>query len=382
MRKYLRLMSILLTASFSVAACGDDDDDSSSATGGKSTGGASSGTGGSTGGRASGGNSSGGSAASTGGKSTATGGVVSSGGDSSAGAGAAAGGAGAAGGSIEGGSAGEGGVGGQGQSDLKDVVDTAVAAGTFTKLAEALTEAGLVNALKGTGPFTVFAPTDAAFAAFEQANPGVLGALSKAELSAVLTYHVIAGAAVKAADLKDDQVAVTLNGSPVLVDLTGGVKVGASAEANVTTPDVLASNGVIHVIDEIILPPEKDIVETAVAAGSFTQLAGALTSANLVTTLKGDGPFTVFAPTDQAFAKLTTVPAGDALKNVLLYHVVSGAVGSGDLVAGPVPTLLTGKTVDVKLTGGVQINSSKVTTANIIAKNGVIHVIDTVLIPN
>lgn len=263
-----------------------------------------------------------------------------------------------------------------------DIVDTAVAAGTFTKLAEALTAADLVGALKGPGPFTVFAPTDAAFAAFETANPGVLGKLTKAELSAILTYHVLSGAAVKSADLKDDQVVITLNGSPVLIDLTGGVKVGATVEAKVTAADVLASNGVIHVIDRIILPPAKDIVETAVAAGSFTTLAGALTSADLVATLKGPGPFTVFAPTDAAFAKLSAVPTGDALKNVLLYHVVSGAVGSGDLTAGAVPTLLTGKSVTVNLTGGVKINASNVTTPNIIAKNGVIHVVDTVLVPN
>jgi len=89
----------------------------------------------------------------------------------------------------------------------------------------------------------------------------------------------------------------------------------------------------------------------------------------------------VFAPTDAAFAKLASVPTGNALKDVLTYHVVSGAVGSGDLSAGMVPTLLSGKSVTVNLTGGVKINSSSVTTANIIAKNGVIHVIDTVLIP-
>lgn len=119
----------------------------------------------------------------------------------------------------------------------------------------------------------------------------------------------------------------------------------------------------------------------AIAAGTFKSLAGALTSAGLVETLRGPGPFTVFAPTDDAFGKLAAVPTGNALKNVLLYHVVSGAVGSGDLTAGMVPTLLDGKSVAVDLKGGVKINTSKVTAANIIAKNGVIHVVDTVLIP-
>jgi len=149
----------------------------------------------------------------------------------------------------------------------------------------------------------------------------------------------------------------------------------------VTTADVVASNGVIHVIDDILLPPKDNIVATAIAAGTFTKLAEALTSAGLVATLQGKGPFTVFAPTDAAFAKLASVPTGDALKNVLLYHVLAGAVGSGDLKAGPVPTQLTGKSVTVGLTGEVTINDAKVTTANVLTKNGVIHVVDTVLVP-
>ena len=269
-------------------------------------------------------------------------------------------------------------AGGSAAMVAMDIVDTAVAAGSFTKLAAALGTAGLVDALKGKGPFTVFAPTDDAFDAFEAENPGVLGKLSKAELADVLKYHVVSGAAAMSGQLKDGQVFVTLLGSPVLIDTTGGVKV---ADAKVTTADVEASNGVIHVIDKIILPPQDDIVATAIAAGTFKSLAGALTSAGLVETLQGPGPFTVFAPTDDAFAKLAAVPTGDALKNVLLYHVVSGAVGSGDLTAGMVPTLLDGKSVSVDLKGGVKINTSKVTAANIIAKNGVIHIVDTVLVP-
>lgn len=300
-------------------------------------------------------------------------------GSNSAGKGTVTGGAGK--GTSQGGSpsqSGSPGTAGAPTSELKDIIDTAVAAGSFQQLAGALTTAGLVEALKGKGPFTVFAPTDEAFDAFEAENPGVLAGLGKDELGAVLKYHVVAGAAVQSGALKDEQVFVTLNGSPVLVDTTGGVKV---SDAKVTTADVEASNGVIHVIDKIMLPPADDIVQTAVAAGMFTKLAGALTAADLVTTLKGEGPFTVFAPTDAAFGKLATVPTGDALKNVLLYHVVSGAVGSGDLSAGSVSTLLEGKSLSVALTGGVKINDAKVTAANIIAKNGVIHVVDTVLVP-
>lgn len=338
--KHLPWLSVVLVAGLSVAACSSDSDD-------------------------------GGGSAGAAGKAGSTSAGASNGNAGAAGAGAPS--AGAA-GSL---SAGAGGSAG-GEVGEKDIVDTAVAAGNFTKLAAALTKAGLVTALKGEGPFTVFAPDDAAFDAFEEANPGVLAGLSKEALTEILTYHVVAGAAVGSGALKDEQVFTTLSGSPILIDTTGGVKV---VEADVTTADVTASNGVIHVINQILIPPKDDIVATAVAAGTFKSLAKAVTDAGLVPTLQGKGPFTVFAPTDAAFAKLAAVPTGDALKNVLLYHVVAGAVGSGDLVAGPVPTQLTGKSVTVSLTGGVKIDDATVTTANILTKNGVIHVVDTVLVP-
>jgi uncharacterized surface protein with fasciclin (FAS1) repeats len=124
-----------------------------------------------------------------------------------------------------------------------------------------------------------------------------------------------------------------------------------------------------------------DIVDTAVAAGNFEQLAAALTKAKLVDALKGKGPFTVFAPTDDAFGELAEVPTGDALKTVLLYHVVDGAVASGNLKAGEVTTLSSDAKVDVELGDSVMINDAKVTMANIVAKNGIIHVIDKVLVP-
>ncbi|RYZ05507.1 MAG: fasciclin domain-containing protein [Myxococcales bacterium] len=358
--KTLSWISVTLLLSQGIVACDSEDSVSTpGAAGSGVVGTAGSGTAGS--GTAGTGTATGGSGTTTGGSGSTSGSPSTGGtGGTSAGAGGA------------------GGTGGSGTAALKDIVDTAVAAGGFTKLAEALTKADLVTALKGAGPFTVFAPTDKAFMDFETQNPGELGKLTKEELAAVLQYHVVSGAAVGSQQLKDDQVFKTLNGSPVLVDLTGGVKVGA---ATVTMPDVKASNGVIHVIDKILLPPKDDIVATAVAAGTFTKLAAALTSAGLVDTLKGPGPFTVFAPTDAAFDKLGTAPTGNDLKNVLLYHVVSGAVGSGDLTAGMVPTLLENKSLTVALTGGVKVNGATVAPANIIAKNGVIHVVDTVLVP-
>jgi transforming growth factor-beta-induced protein len=251
-----------------------------------------------------------------------------------------------------------------------DIIEVATAAGSFTKLAEALTAAELVDDLKGEGPFTVFAPTDAAFAKLSAAPTGEA-------LKNVLLYHVLSGT-VGPAELKENLAAKTLGGSPVLFKLEGGAKIN---DAVITMTNIVAKNGVIHVIDSVIVPPEDDIVATAVAAGSFTKLAAALTSADLVSALQADGPFTVFAPTDAAFDKLAAVPTGDALKNVLLYHVTEGVTGSGNLMAGSIPTLLAGESVTVDLTGGVKVNGATVSQANILTKNGIIHVIDTVLVP-
>ena len=131
----------------------------------------------------------------------------------------------------------------------KDIVDTAVDAGTFKTLATALTAAGLIDTLKGAGPFTVFAPTDEAFA---KLPAGTLDALlkDKAKLTAVLTYHVVAGK-VMAADVVKLKSAKTVQGGSVTIDTTKGVKVDA---ANVVKTDIACSNGVIHVIDTVILP--------------------------------------------------------------------------------------------------------------------------------
>lgn len=131
----------------------------------------------------------------------------------------------------------------------KDIVDTAVSAGSFNTLAKALTAAGLVDTLKGAGPFTVFAPTDEAFA---KLPAGTLDALlkDKAKLTSILTYHVVAGK-VMAADVVKLKTAKTVEGSSVVIDTKGGVKVDG---ANVVKTDIVCSNGVIHVIDAVILP--------------------------------------------------------------------------------------------------------------------------------
>ena len=275
-----------------------------------------------------------------------------------------------------------------------DIVDTAVANGSFTTLATLLTEAGLVETLKGDGPFTVFAPTDEAFSKVPAATLEALAA-DKEALTRVLTYHVVAGK-VLAADVTTGAVA-TVDGAEVELVAEGG-KVTVNG-ANVVAADVMATNGVIHVIDAVILPPDleigggdeaaaaKDIVDTAVGAGSFNTLATALTAAGLVDALKGEGPFTVFAPTDEAFAK---IPAADlnalladpaALAKVLQYHVVAGEVLAADVRPGQVPTLA-GQSLTLAVNGSsVTVNGANVTATDVIASNGVIHVIDTVLLP-
>ncbi|MCU0902032.1 MAG: fasciclin domain-containing protein [Cypionkella sp.] len=134
-----------------------------------------------------------------------------------------------------------------------DIVDTAVAAGNFTTLAAALTAAGLVETLKGEGPFTVFAPTDAAFAALPAGTvEDLLKPENKDQLTAILTYHVVPGAVASSA-LTEGMTAATVNGKEVTFTLEGGPKING---ATISTADVAASNGVIHIIDSVILPPE------------------------------------------------------------------------------------------------------------------------------
>jgi transforming growth factor-beta-induced protein len=163
-------------------------------------------------------------------------------------------------------------------------------------------------------------------------------------------------------------------------------------EAKIIITDIETSNGVIHVIDSVLLPPAKlsDIVDTAVADGRFKTLAAALGAAGLVETLKGEGPFTVFAPTDDAFAKL---PAGtvetllkpenlEQLKSILLYHVVSGKVLADQVVTLESADTVLGKPVTIKVMDGkVYVNDSQVVLTDVLASNGVIHVIDSVLLP-
>ena len=269
-----------------------------------------------------------------------------------------------------------------------DIVDTAVSAGSFKTLVAAVKAAGLVDTLKGEGPFTVFAPTDAAFAKLPKGTvESLLKPENKAKLQAILTYHVVAGK-VKAADVVKLTGAKTVQGQNVDIKVVDG-KVMVD-NAKVVKTDIDTSNGVIHVIDSVILPADKDVVDTAVAAGSFKTLVAAVKAAGLVDTLKGDGPFTVFAPTDEAFAKL---PEGtianllkpenkDKLTAILTYHVVAGRVMAGDVVKLKSAKTVNGKAAKVMVSDdGVMIDGAKVVTTDIETSNGVIHVIDSVILP-
>jgi transforming growth factor-beta-induced protein len=277
---------------------------------------------------------------------------------------------------------------------LSDIVDTAVAAGSFGTLAAALGAAGLVDTLKSKGPFTVFAPTDEAFAKLPKGTvEDLLKPENKAKLAAILTYHVIAGEVMASAVVTmDGKSAATVNGASVKI----GVKAGTVTvdNATVTATDIKTSNGVIHIIDSVLMPPPAlaDIVDTAVAAGSFKTLAAALGAAGLVDTLKGKGPFTVFAPTDEAFAKLPKGTVEDLLKPenkaklaaILTYHVIAGEVMASAVVTmdGKSAATVNGKSVKIGVKGGaVTVDSAKVVTTDIKTSNGVIHVIDSVMIP-
>jgi transforming growth factor-beta-induced protein len=271
-----------------------------------------------------------------------------------------------------------------------NIVQTAVTAGQFTTLATLLDKAGLVDTLAGGGPFTVFAPTDAAFAKVPKATLDALAA-DPAKLKSVLLYHVVSGRA-QAADVVKLSSAKTLEGRSLAIKIVdGSVFVDG---AKVTTPDVMTSNGVIHVIDSVLVPSEaaaakpKTIVQTAVAAGTFKTLASLLTRAGLAGTLQGKGPFTVFAPTDAAFAKVpkaTLAALGKdraKLRSVLLYHVVKGNVPAAKVVKLRAAKTLNGKSVAIRVSGGkVTVDGARVTKTDVPASNGVIHVVNKVLIP-
>jgi len=276
----------------------------------------------------------------------------------------------------------------------KSIAEIAVDGG-FNTLVAALDAADLVETLSGEGTFTVFAPTDEAFAALPD---GMLEDLlaDPNTLKQILLYHVV-GDVVMAETVVTLDNAETLEGSTVAIEVVDG-NVFLN-DSQVTSTDIEASNGVVHVIDKVLVPEMeeavsnnvvedvKSIAEVAVAGG-FNTLVAALSAADLVETLSGDGAFTVFAPTDEAFAAL---PEGmleglladtEALTQILLYHVVGDVVKAETVVTLDEAETLAGDKVSIEVVdGNVFVNDSKVTSTDIEASNGVIHVIDKVLVP-
>ena len=307
------------------------------------------------------------------------------------------------------------------------VLEIAIDNDSFDVLEAAAVKAGsdVTDVLSGSTQITVFAPTDAAFVSYlgvanEAAAIAAVNGLTPTAAADLLTFHVIAGSEIKAADIATGTTAVTTARSS---DNKAFVtKTGASVTINnarVTTADVDASNGVIHIIDAVLTPPAGDIIEVATSptnAASFNILAAALTQADLITTLQGNGPFTVFAPTDDAFLALLRsaaffdnpelteqqaidyISTSDAsstplslttLTQVLLYHVVPASGYSINLTNNQVLTTAKAdapKTVTIGIGASVTVDvsasePSTVTTVNISATNGVIHVINNVLLP-
>ncbi len=266
-----------------------------------------------------------------------------------------------------------------------NIVDVAVASGDFSTLVSALQAAGLVSTLQGDGPFTVFAPSDDAFASLPD---GALDALlaDPELLTRVLLYHVVPGR-VLASEVVGLSSATTVNGADVTITAGGGTVM--IDDATVIATDIEATNGVIHVIDDVLFPEVVfDVIQTAQDAGGFGTLLAALGAAGLTDFLGGDGPFTVFAPTDDAFAALPahTIEAlladTDRLTDILTYHVVAGAVTSDVVVTLPSAETLNGASVEITVEGGsVMVDGASVTVVDIEATNGIIHVIDAVLLP-
>ena len=271
--------------------------------------------------------------------------------------------------------------------DTQDIPTNAQNTGVHDSLVAALSHAGLVSALQADGPFTVFAPTDDAFAAAGIDLSTFDTDEENATLSDILLYHVVSGS-VAASDVTDGMSAEALNGDDLSFTVSdGSVMVN---DATVTTADVMASNGIIHVIDMVLMPPADlaDIPTVAQGTGIHTSLVAAVVQAELLTTLQGDGPFTVFAPTDDAFAAagidlaaLDTEEGKAALTDILLYHVVSGAVPSSAVTDGMSAAAVNGDDLSFTVGEGVMVNDANVVLADVPASNGVIHVIDKVLMP-
>jgi len=283
----------------------------------------------------------------------------------------------------------------------RNIVEVAQSDPQFSVLVEAVVAADLAPTLSAAGPYTVFAPTNAAFTALlAELNLTKAQLLAdKALLTEVLTYHVLP-ARVARSSVPAGKAISTVQGGIFKIDANGSALLitdGRNRQSNITATDVAASNGVIHVIDKVLLPPDKNVVQTAqalaaAASPEFTVLVDAVVAANLAGTLSGTGPFTVFAPTDAAFAALLTelgvtkaqlladVPL---LTQVLTYHVVPGRVLKAEVPLNTPITTVQGGTFTVDATLAItdqRGRKANIVGTDVLASNGVIHVLDKVIL--
>ena len=268
-----------------------------------------------------------------------------------------------------------------------DIPATAQTTGVHNSLVAAVIQADLLATLQGSGPFTVFAPTDQAFTDAGIDLASLDTPAGKQQLSDILLYHVVS-AEVPAMNVSDCMLADAANGQQLSFSVGDSVMVN---DANVTLTDVISSNGLIHVIDKVLMPTDspRDIPRTAQCTGVHDSLVAGVIQAELLSTLQGPGPFTVFAPTDQAFMDagidLTALdtPEGKAtLSDILLYHVVAGEVPAADVSECMSADAVNGQPLAFTVDGGVMVNNANVTIPDVMTSNGIIHVIDKVLMPS
>ncbi len=267
------------------------------------------------------------------------------------------------------------------------ILGVAESTGTFKTLLSAAKAAGAVGTLSGTGPLTVFAPTDAAFATLPQ---GTIESLLLPEnldsLRTVLLHHVVPSDVSLSALLRCPKL-TTLAGQPLQVSSeAGALRIGGS---KVSSTGLRCDNGVIHVVDNVILPELRDLATVAESTGTFKTLLAAAQAAGLTEALTGTSNLTVFAPTDGAFDAL---PEGtldnllkpenrDSLARVLGHHIMEGPLYADSAAAAGVATTLAGTKLSFDYANGLQVNGIRITNRDISARNGVIHVIGAVLLP-
>lgn len=290
---------------------------------------------------------------------------------------------------------------GGGDDDTADIVQRLAADSQFSLLVEAVEAAGLVDTLRSAGPFTVFAPTNDAFVALlSETGLSKDAVFANTDLlTGILTYHVL-GQRVRAADVPLDTAIPTVQGGSIEINRVSGQLVITDFQgrtSNITFTDIHCSNGVIHRIDRVLVP-ELDIVQTAQITPSLSILVEAVVAAGLVETLRGAGPFTVFAPTNDAFvavlgelgvSKEELLANTTLLGQILTYHVLPGEVRAADipfsggeftassLESSPFTILASPLSIDDEASGRPNAN---IVATDVLCSNGVVHVLDRVLL--